>query len=321
MNLESRNTHEEFYKKLYLIRRAEEAIVAEYPNDDMKTPMHMSFGHEAIAVGVCEALGKEGQVLATYRSHAVYLAKSGNAHGFFSELYGKGDALAKGKAGSMHLSDPASGHLGSSAIVASGLPVAVGAAFANKQLGKKRFTATFFGDGAVDQGVFWESMNASCLMRLPVVFVCEDNGLAVHTAKSERHGYSSIADVARQFRCVVGESESTDVSEIAQVTRDAMDEATERQRPVFLHFQCYRYLEHVGIGEDFSAGYRDRSEYERWRKVDPIVLQRSRLLRDSTPAAVENLEREVDTAVEAGIGKAKEAPFADGAELYKEVFA
>src|SRR3989344_4925634 len=147
----------ELYKKLSRIRRAEEAISAHYMEDEMKTPMHMSMGGEAISVGVCSAIGDRGAVYCTYRSHAVYLAMTDETDAFFGELYGRVTGVAKGKSGSMHLSAPESGFLGASAIVGSTIPLAVGSAFASHMLGTKKIAAVFFGDGAIDEGVFWES--------------------------------------------------------------------------------------------------------------------------------------------------------------------
>jgi pyruvate dehydrogenase E1 component alpha subunit len=167
------------YKKIYLLRRAEEGIRAHYHENDMKTPMHMSLGEEAVAVGVCHAIGDEGQAFSSYRSHAIFLAKTSDTDAFFAELYAKETSALKGRCGSMHLASPKHGFLGASAIVASQIPVAVGVAFGNKILKNGKIVATFFGDGAVEEGVFWESLNASCLKKLPVFFVYEDNEFAI----------------------------------------------------------------------------------------------------------------------------------------------
>jgi len=164
----------ELYKTMYLIRKTEEKIQEHYHEDEMKTPMHMSMGEEAIAVGVCHALKAKDQIFGTYRSHAIYLAKTQNINDFFAEMYGKDTALLKGKGGSMHMCNPDGGFMGSSGIVASAIPVAVGAAFANKTVKNEKYVAVFFGDGAANEGVFWESLNVACLMKLPIIFVCAD---------------------------------------------------------------------------------------------------------------------------------------------------
>lgn len=288
----------------------------------MKTPMHMSMGAEAIAVGVCEALKAEDQVFGTYRSHALYLAKTEDTDDFFAELYGKETALLKGKGGSMHLCAPDRGFMGTSAIVASIIPVAVGCAFANKRADNGKMVAVFFGDGAVEEGVFWESLNVACLMRLPVLFVCEDNGLAVHTLKSQRQGFDSITEVVSKFNCLVYEAKTTDVQAIHSLTHQTIDQIKSRSMPAFVRLEYFRYLEHVGVNEDFDAGYRSRNELECWLHVDPVGLQRQKLTESGRPESViEALETDVDEQIRRSIIRAQEAEFCSISELSKNVFA
>ena len=312
-----KNYSTELYKKLYLIRRSEEAIIARYGEDEMKTPMHMSMGGEAIAAGVCAAIGKRGAVYCTYRSHAVYLAMTGETDAFFGELYGKVTGAARGKAGSMHLSSPEHGFLGASAIVGSTIPLAVGSAFASRMLKTNKIAAVFFGDGAVDEGVFWESLNLACQMRLPVVFVYEDNGLAVHAPRTERHGYDSLTKIVKNFRCRVFSSSSTDVDAIYALTRQAIAHAVQQRMPVFLDLKYYRYLEHVGVNQDFDAGYRTRKEFEQWRRKDPVLLQRRKL----TEVVAKSIEQKIDSQIEHSIAKARKAPFPARKELLDHIFA
>ncbi|MBU1862109.1 MAG: thiamine pyrophosphate-dependent dehydrogenase E1 component subunit alpha [Candidatus Omnitrophica bacterium] len=310
----------ELYKKLYLIRRSEEKIIECYHEDDMKTPMHMSMGQEAIAVGMCHALNSKDQVFGTYRSHALYLAKTQNTDDFFAEIYGKGTALLHGKGGSMHLCAPEHGVMGTSAIVASIIPVAVGAAFANVRVKNGKLVAAFFGDGAVDEGAFWESVNGACLMKLPILFVCEDNGYAVHNPSSKRYGFDSIVEVMKQFRCETVTTASTDVEEIYTIATKAIKDIQNNPRPFFLHMQCYRYLEHVGVHEDYHAGYRSRAEYEKWQKKDPVLLQRKKLKKTGhTEEEILSIEECIKHKVDESIRKARKDPFADGSTLYKEV--
>lgn len=312
----------ELYKKLYLIRRTEEKIREHYMEDEMKTPMHMSMGGEAIAVGVCHALKAEDQVFGSYRSHAIYLAKTQNTDDFFAEMYGKDTALLKGKGGSMHMCAPDSGFMGTSAIVASSIPVAVGAAFANKQQGNGKLVAVFFGDGALDEGNFWESLNLACLMQLPILFVCEDNGLAVYTPTAKRHGYTSITDSVSKFNCNVLKDNTTDVEVIYKLASKAIKLIKTTQMPCFIYLRYYRYLEHVGVNEDFDADYRSREEFEEWYKKDPINLQREKLLiHGVSEEEVIRIEREIDKQIANSLRLAREAPFAEAGELYKGVFA
>jgi len=305
----------ELYRKMYLIRRAETAIREHYTEDAMKTPMHMSMGGEAICAGLCHALKPEDQVLGTYRSHGIYLAKTMETDRFFAEMYGRTTGTSRGKAGSMHLMAPEDGLICTSAIVASHIPVALGAAFVNKSTNNGRTVAVFFGDGAVDEGVFWESLNFACLKKLRVLFVCEDNGFAVHVPAAERHGYASIARIVKQFNCNVYESETTDVEQVYGLATQAAEGTMQRSRPAFLHLKYYRYLEHVGVFEDFQAGYRSKGEYDRWVSMDPLRLQREKLVRLGLRAELETLENDINRQVSESIARAKVAPFPGKQEL------
>ena len=319
MNRQDLNTA--LYRKLYLIRAAENLIRKKYRTDVMKTPMHMSAGEEAICAGVCQALDPSDQVLGTYRSHGLYLAKTGETDLFFAEMYGKSTGMAKGKGGSMHLTAPAEGLICTSAIVATTIPVAIGAAFANKCRANGRLVAVFFGDGAVDEGAFWESLNSACVMKLPVLFVCEDNGYAVHSPAAERHGYDSIADIASKFHCSVFRHDSTDAEAIYGVAHEAVDAIRSGDRPSFLHLKYYRWLEHVGVNEDFNQGYRARSEYEPWEKVDPVVTARAKLSTWLAETQIATIERSIDEQVTESIRKAIDASFPPAAVLYEDLLA
>ncbi len=309
------------YKKLYLIRRAEEAIIDNYNDDEMKTPMHMSMGEEAIVAGVCEALGRKSQVFGTYRSHALYLVNTLETDKFFAEMYGKATGGAKGKAGSMHLSSPETGFMGASAIVASNIPVAVGAAFANKFKKNNKMVAVFFGDGALDEGNFWESLNVACLMQLPILFICEDNEFAMHASISQRQGYESIAEIISKFNCHVFQAKTTDAEAIFKLAQKAIRLTKKTQRPSFLHLRYYRYLEHVGINEDFDAGYRSKKDFEMWYKRDPVILQRKKLLNSGIKEKnLLAIEKQIDAKVEKSVKSAQKAPLANKGEVYTDVF-
>jgi len=310
----------ELYKKLYLIRKCEEFIIKNYNSDEMKTPMHMSMGGEAIAVGVCAALKPEDQVFGTYRSHGIFLAKTGDTDDFFAEMFGKASSTLKGKGGSMHLCAPETGFMGTSAIVGSAIPPAVGAAFAHVYSKSNKIAAVFFGDGAIDEGVFWESLNAACLMKLPVLFICEDNGFAVHSPASARHGYKSISAITRQFNCIVFEDSTTDVKKIYDLTSDAIIRMKNDNAPCFLHLNYYRYLEHVGVNEDFEAGYRPKKEFELWKKKDPVKMQRNKIMEAGiNEQELAGLEKQIDAKIAASVDKAGRAPFPGRDVLFEEV--
>lgn len=311
----------ELYKKLYLIRTAEKKIQEYYPQDKMKTPMHMSMGEEAIVVGICQALKKEDHVFGSCRSHGLYLAKTGETDQFFAEMYGKVTGGAKGKAGSMHLSAPEMGLMGVMAIVAGGIPVAVGVAFANKRQKNNKIAAIFFGDGAIEEGCFWESLNVACLMKLPILFICEDNRFAKNTPDIKRHGYKNISEIVSKFDCNVFEEESTDAEVIYNLTRRAIDLMSANGMPCFLHLRYYRYLEHVGVNEYFNEEYRLREEFEKWKEKDPIDLQRKKLLvLGMAEDNIKKIEKEIDDKIGISVDLADKAPFAEISEVYKDVF-
>jgi len=309
------------YQKMYLIRAAEKKIQEHYHEDEMKTPMHMSMGAEAIEAGVCHALQPDDQILGTYRSHGIYLAKTLETDKFFGEMFGRATGSSKGKAGSMHLVAPEAGLICTSAVVGSHIPVALGAAFANKSAKNGRIVAVFFGDGALDEGVFWESMNIACLMKLPILFVCEDNGYAVHNPVSKRQGYRSITSIVAQFDCRVLESDTTDVEVIYHITRESLSTIKETDCPFFLHLKYYRYLEHVGVLDDLKAGYRSRDEFEKWLSVDPINLQRKKLLMMIPEGEIRQIEKLIEDKVQVSISNARAAPFPDRNTLYEDLFA
>src|SRR5438309_778362 len=173
--------YDRIYRSLYRIRRVEEEVAKIYPTDKIKSPVHLSIGQEAVSVGVCEALRGEDVVFGTYRSHALYLAKGGNLKAMIAELYGKATGCAKGKGGSMHMIAPSVQMWGTSAVVGTTIPHAVGYAYALKLRRRDGIVACFFGDGATEEGVFYESMNFAALKKLPIIFICENNCYAIHT--------------------------------------------------------------------------------------------------------------------------------------------
>ena len=311
----------DLYTKIYLIRKAEKLIVENYSDNGMQTPMHMSMGQEATVVGVCEALGPESQIVGTYRSHALYITKTNNTEGFFGEMYGKVIGIARGKAGSMHLSSPEHNLICVSAVVASTISVATGIAFANKVKQDDRVVAAFFGDGAMDAGVSFESLNFACLKKLPVLFVCEDNDLAVNIFARERQGYDSVDNLVSGYNCIVLSANTTDVEEIYLLAQKAIRLMKEKNQPCFLHLKCYRYLEHVGTKEDFNLGYRSKEEFLEWYKRDPILVQRQKLLGLGVhEKEIVNIEKALDKKAMEGIKLAQVADFPDKSELFRGVF-
>lgn len=322
LNMERAKLNIELYKKACLIRKSEEAIRRYYMEDGMKTPVHLSLGEEAIAAGVTQAIRKDDQIFGTYRNHGIYLARTGETNKFFGELYGKETGVAKGKAGSMHMFSPEDNFLGASAIVTTVIPVAVGAAFANKYKNEEKNSFAFFGDGAMEEGAFWESINFAGLKKLPIIFICEDNGLAIHAHIKDRQSFKDITGIVKKFGFNVYKETSTDPEVIYNLTIKAIKDCKKNKKPSFLHLKYYRYLEHVGIFEDFKFGYRSKEEYKKWLKKDPVDLQRKKLLElEITESEIKKFETEIDEQIKKSVELAKKAPFPKDEEVVCDVFA
>ncbi|BBO79769.1 pyruvate dehydrogenase E1 subunit alpha [Desulfosarcina ovata subsp. sediminis] len=284
--------------------------------------MHMSIGEEAIVAGVVKALTPHDQVLGTYRSHALYLAKTRETNHFFAEMFGKADGCARGKAGSMHLSAPDKGLLCCSAIVGGSIPVAMGAAFANKYKNNGKCVAVFFGDGAMEEGVFWETINFCGLKRLPILFICEDNGLAIHTSRETRQVFNDDEKLFGSFGIKTFEENTSDPEIVYSTTKKALNHLRSTNSPCFLRFHYYRCLEHVGVNEDFDAGYRSRQPFIAWQAKDPLVIQKEKLLNTGVhPDAICKMEDKINKQIEDSIRFAKDAPFPDTTEAYNGVFS
>ena len=313
--------NKELYRKIYLIRMTEEKVRELYPTDVFKTPVHLSHGEESIVAGVCQALSPDDQVYGSCRGHALYLGKNGSLEAFFGELYGNKLGVAQGKAGSMHLSSPDTGFIASSAIVASIIPVALGAAFAAKYKKEKRIVVVFFGDGATEEGVYWETLNFAGLHNLPILFVCEDNGLAIHAQIAHRQSYV-ISEAVKPFGIQVHADDTTDPEVIYNVAKEAVRKIKETNKPYFLHLKYHRYLEHVGINEDYNFGYRHKEDYTHWYSVDPVKIQRDKLLSIGVAEAdIRELEAGINKNIEESVKRAAAAEMPEASLLFEDVYA
>lgn len=287
------NIYEELFYKALRIRLVEERIIKLYPSDKIQSPVHLSIGQEAVAVGACHSLKPMDLLFCSYRSHAFYLAKGGDLHKMFAELYGKATGCCGGKAGSMHLAAPEVGLMGSSAVVASTIPHAVGAALAAKQLKKDHVIVTVFGDGATEEGVYHESLNFAALHKLPVIFLCENNGLAVHSKIEDRHSFQIIEHAKSYGLPAISIPDGYDFMKVHEIFSAIVNEVRQSRLPYFVEILTYRYMEHVGIGEDYQAGYRSREELESWKSKDPLVLNQELIAKYSSV-----ILEEIDAAVE-----------------------
>lgn len=311
---------EVLYKKTLLVRLCEQQIMSEYFQDEMKTPVHLGIGGEALVSAVHEALPKDTQYFGTYRNHAIYLATTDDTDSFFGEMYGKVTGCAKGKAGSMHMSAPDQGLVATSAVVGTTIPVAVGAALASQYLGKNQITCCFFGDGAVEEGVFYESMNYASLKKLPVLFVCEDNDLAIHSFRKDREGFKSFEKLVDAFNCEFEEGDGSNAVEVFEKTASIIERMQKNQRPGFIHLKYFRFLEHVGPLEDFDKGYRAKLDdvFYAW---DPIIkLESAMKAAGISEQSMQVTREELLKRIAKSVAAAKAAPFATPQELYRDVY-
>lgn len=313
----------ELYRLLQLIRQVELKIEELYPLNEMKTPVHLSLGQEAIAAGVCCALSRDDYVFSNHRSHGHYLAKGGNLKTMLAELHGRETGCARGRGGSMHLVDTSVGLPGSSSIVAGGIPLAVGAALASALRGEGRVAVAFFGDGAVDEGVLYESVNFALLRRLPVLFVCENNFYAVCSPTSNRHTSDQI------YRRFVGlgltghRVDGTNAATVYKSTRQLVQALRNGQGPAFMECRAYRWRGHAGPGSDIKLGYRTQAELTEWQKRCPVENFKQSLITSGliNQQQINQLNREIQDEIEEALQYARESPLPTGNTVTRWLFS
>jgi pyruvate dehydrogenase E1 component alpha subunit len=282
------------------IRRFEEKCAELYSATKIRGFLHLYDGEEAVAVGVLEALTPDDAVVATYREHGHALVRGISPGAIMAEMYGKQEGCSRGRGGSMHLFDATTRFYGGNAIVGGGLPVAVGLALADKMQGKQRVTCCFFGDGAVAEGEFHESMNLAELWRLPVLFVCENNLYAMGTALERSESETHLTAKAASYAVPASSVDGMDVLAVERAAQRAVAAVRAGEGPYFLECRTYRFRAHSMFDAQL---YRDKAEVEEWRKHCPIatltqLLKDHGLLTDADLAELENrVAVEIDDAV------------------------
>lgn len=282
------------------IRRFEERCADLYKAEKIRGFLHLYIGEEAVAVGVMQTLTADDAIVATYREHGHALVRGVSARSIMAEMYGKHEGCSGGRGGSMHLFDKARRFYGGNAIVGGGLPLALGLALADKLQHRPRVTACFFGDGAVAEGEFHETLNLASLWRLPVLFCCENNLYAMGTALARAQAETDLSLKASSYRMPAWDVDGMDVDAVERAARDASAAVRAGEGPHFLELRTYRFRAHSMFDPEL---YRDRGEVEEWKQRCPIATHVSRLkardgLDDATLAAIEaDVAREVDDAV------------------------
>jgi pyruvate dehydrogenase E1 component alpha subunit len=303
------------------IRFTEERIATLVEANEVKTPCHLSIGQEAIAAGVCAALGRQDTVWGGHRSHGHYLAKGGDLPGMMAEIFGKTTGCSKGRGGSMHLLDTAHGLYGTVPLVGATIPLAVGAGLASKLRHEPHVAVAFFGDGATEEGHFHESLNLAALYRLPVLFVCENNFYSTHMALSERRVKDNIVQSAEPSGMPAVRLDGNDVLAVFDSALQAVGRARDGEGPSFLECRTYRWRGHVGPGLDLTVGEHRRRELDEWLPKDPITRLKRRLVDEGASAQdVDGMEPVIQDEVEAAVAFARASPLPDEGDLFRHVY-
>jgi pyruvate dehydrogenase E1 component alpha subunit len=321
----SKELLKKLYRTMVRIRSCEESLVQPIINGDVRGPVHLYSGEEAIATGVCAALEKKDYIFSTHRSHGHYLAKGGDMPGLIAEVYGKEIGCSRGRGGSMHLIAPEKGMMGSAPIVAGTISLALGAALASSIRKEKRVTVSFFGDGAAGEGVLYESLNFAALKNLPIIFACENNLYSTHLPIEECRVDDNIFKIGTPFCIESYRVDGNDILQVYETANKAVKKCREGQGPVFLEFKTYRMRGHVGPDDNIQGAHTDirpEKEVAKWQKKDPInkferFLIKNKIMNKEDMGKIwEQAEKEAHKAH----AIARSSPYPKKGELTKYVF-
>lgn len=303
------HTKAELYSQMLRIRLVEEKLIELSKVGEISSLVHLSIGQEAVSVGICSALNKDDSVVSTHRCHAHYLAKGGDLKSMMAELFGRRDGCCGGRGGSMHLLDPGAGMNLSTPIVGGSIPVAVGFGLSIKLKNERRVSVAFFGDGGVEEGVFWESLNFASVHKLPVIFVCENNLYATHAHILKRQPSVDIARRIASFNICIRMVDGNDALTVFSVANRLVRMIRKENQPAFIEAKTYRLKEHWGPGEDWHLGYRSKSEGWYWEARCPIKRLEKDLRKNGyTTDFFENLRIRIAKEIEEAVEFARQSP-------------
>ncbi len=316
------NIFKQLFFSLLKIRRVEEEIACLYPAQEMRCPVHLCTGQEAIPAGVCQALKKNDVVFGSHRAHGYYIARGASLKAFMAELYGRAKGCGKGKSGSQHFAAPEAGFMGSSAIVAGTVPIAVGAALSFRLQQKRSVAVVDFGDGATDEGVFYEALNFAALKKLPVIFICENNAYATHAHMRQRQAKDNIAARAQAFGVPAVKVDGNNVLEVYRAAESAIRNARRGEGPALIECATYRWMSHVGPDYDCSLGYRSEKELKRWIKKCPLKTFQQQLLKRKVVRRLEfdRMLKKINAEIKSAVAFGKNSPASQPQDLLKGVY-
>jgi pyruvate dehydrogenase E1 component alpha subunit len=308
------------YKKMLEIRKFERGVYYLFLEGLIPGTLHLYTGQEAVAVGVCSSLRKDDYIMSTHRPHGHFIAKTGNIKEIMAELFGKKTGCCKGKGGSMHVGDFSSGMPPAIAIVGANISISAGMSLAFKMKRTDQVVACFFGDGAVNQGLWHEGVNMAAIWKLPVVFVCENNLYAASTHVSKVMLVKNIADRACAYGIPGVTIDGNDVLAVHEEVSKAVERARNGEGPTLVECLTYR---HGGHSRGEPGNYRPKEEVEEWLKKDPITRFRNKLneMDVLTAKQAEDIEKEVESEIEEAVKFAKESPFPEPEMAYQDIYA
>ena len=292
------------YRRLQRIRLTEEAIAAEYPKQEMKCPVHLSIGQEAVAVGTSLNLDDKDVFFSSHRCHSHYLAKGGNLRAMIAELYGKKTGCAYGYGGSMHLLDDDVGAFGASAIVGGAIPLSVGAALTFKMESKTHVAVAYLGDGASEQGVFYECLNFASLKKLPVLFICENNFIATASPLEARRPKDNIFRHGDPFGIPGEKVDGNDILAVSQAVQRAVERGRKGDGPSLIEARTFRMKHHVGPETDKTSGKRALGEWDRWasncpiKRFETLLISQRLLSKEDQNTIIDELNDQIRRAFE-----------------------
>jgi len=310
-------------RQMKRIRFTEETIAERYNEWKMRCPTHLCIGQEAIAAAAGEVLRRDDFVVSTHRAHGHYLAKGGNLKKMIAEIYGKASGCSGGKGGSMHLIDKDAGFMGSTAIVGGTIPIAVGLGLSIQLHGTDQVSAAFFGDGAIEEGVFYESVNFAALKKLPVLFICENNLYSVYSPFKVRQPEDRKIHKMVESIGIPGEQiDGNNVMEVYNKLNSAAQSIRNGEGPRFFEFSTYRWREHCGPNFDNDIGYRSQEEYLSWKERDSIVLLEEDIVRNALASKSDLREEElsIQAEIDEAFAYAESSPFPKPEEAFKGLF-
>jgi|TARA_B110000263_G_C15279036_1_gene497377 TPP-dependent pyruvate/acetoin dehydrogenase alpha subunit len=283
--------------------------------------VHLYCGEEAIAVGVCEALNDDDYITSTHRGHGHLIAKGGDVERMYAELFAKATGYNGGKGGSMHMAALDLGIIGANGIVAAGLPIGLGVAFASQYQGNDRVTVCFFGDGATNEGAFHEAMNMAAILKAPMVFVCENNGYGEWSSAASTTSVTDIVDRAASYGIAGAMVDGMDIAAVHEASIEAIARARSGAGPTLLECKTYRYYDHVG--RDFGMLQRDPDEIARWHARDPIKQWRKVLIAQGVfdDNTADTITSRIAADMDRAIAKAEQAPDPHPDALYEDVYS